>query len=1068
MSAYSNPSLLHLQSLFVNNQDSHANEGAHVRVAHNPLLTLPVAPFILERADVDTRTFQDLKFREDALFRDQQGNTRIPPFRINKGDEITIHVPSGANNLAIWAEVLMDPSGDSKPQANAYLRSVGQEDVLLGRRDNMRLAFAGTGINRIVLRGVGTVVKLVWINGHEPQKVRYMPIQLLNLPHRGGARYAMLDQWEHLCNIRRDLQSPKRYWLQDTNGAPPRMGAPAYNTNLEHQRIKAFFQELEDPLNSLITGGSPQLNQVILREMVDENGVNISEDGSAELRIRTLGMILQSQADPGMASYCGYKTLDSDKIRDPGHILSLYRITGFFRDPDKGVFNDARERGDAFADLIEQARSQSQLLSPQMVERTWKKRASQLLEKERIDANFDLEQRNCIEICAYAVADHKAPLSEPERPILDKPVHKNWLPGADINTPIRVTETGVRKLMAGGALCATRNQPVGSTGWYILNSELKYEGLKWRALILPSLPTAGPFDSDIPQDGLPDAFLSDATTGPDEFRLFVAQMDRFGRFSEWSNRLGDKGPRPLPPRPVLRGTYQQPDMTTGSHKGTVSLTIPLPEEASLAPGAYPLSQARLSATLDGVNFVLPTVNLPVADAVSIHPDASPPADDERLGLRLQFDGPELVALEEKTLTVTAVWIDDQAQVSEVSEPAKMRMLDPYPPAQTSIPDSLLYSARPDATAKAWVERRWAAGNSKISYAVYYGDENRMREHLRDLGTGPATTLLQSLESEDDPAVRAGLLRTNDAMFPGYLFERLKDVLDDEPDANGMIGFRHALSGSLRILSGYKVAAEVTATSSGPDLSTLDTVYYAVPNSDPPAQPVITAKQTDDDLLVDLTVKLRVGVTQGETVRIRRTRSGVVDPIRNPIIGTAIMGEMDAVTGLQTATFSDNGSALIATSARFQPFIKYAWIAEVQGAPEPGSAATSDGAVAGLWSPVSEAVHMAVVPENAPDAPLFMGQSGIVLADMHQGVSLQFSYAIDLTPTSLGGWTVVVDRRLPDQTVQRIAEETAPAGTIFDIAGDPDDPAALLPSGTVFRVMIIDPIGRESAVTEHIL
>ena len=140
MPAYNNPSLLHLQSLFVDDTDSHAIMGAHVRVAHNPMLTLPVAPFILERADVTLKTLQRLKFREDAFFRDQNGNTRIPPFTMRKEDEITILVPTGANNLAIWAEVIMDPLNDNKPNAKAYLRSVGQEDVLLGRRNDMRLA----------------------------------------------------------------------------------------------------------------------------------------------------------------------------------------------------------------------------------------------------------------------------------------------------------------------------------------------------------------------------------------------------------------------------------------------------------------------------------------------------------------------------------------------------------------------------------------------------------------------------------------------------------------------------------------------------------------------------------------------------------------------------------------------------------------------------------------------------------------------------------------------------------------------------------------------------------------
>jgi len=112
MSDYSNPSLLHLQSLFIGTNDSHAQAGAHIRAMHHPLLTLPVAPFILERAHFTEQSFANLNTRNNAVFHDQNGNVRIPPFRMDLTDEITISVPSGSSNLAIWADVIMDPNGD--------------------------------------------------------------------------------------------------------------------------------------------------------------------------------------------------------------------------------------------------------------------------------------------------------------------------------------------------------------------------------------------------------------------------------------------------------------------------------------------------------------------------------------------------------------------------------------------------------------------------------------------------------------------------------------------------------------------------------------------------------------------------------------------------------------------------------------------------------------------------------------------------------------------------------------------------------------------------------------------
>ena len=50
----------------------------------------------------------------------------------------------------------------------------------------------------------------------------------------------------------------------------------------------------------------------------------------------------------------------------------------------------------------------------------------------------------------------------------------------------------------------------------------------------------------------------------------------------------------------------------------------------------------------------------------------------------------------------------------------------------------------------------------------------------------------------------------------------------------------------------------------------------------------------------------------------------------------------------------------------------------------------------------------------------------------------------------------------------ISEQEATAGTRFSVAGAPGNPAEIIPTGTRFRVRIIDPIGRESAVVDHVI
>ena len=1075
MKTYQNPNLLHLQALFIDNSDSHARQGAHVRVAHHPLLELPVAPFVLERADIDEKLLPKLQLRNEALFIDQNGRRRLPPFSMARGDVITIKLPTGRDILPLWAQIVMDPSSRVMPTAIAYLRSTGQEDVLLGARHDIPLAFTGTGIVRMVLRGVGTVVGVQWLNAGEiPSWVQFQTVDVLNLPHPGGRRYAVLPAWKDLCVMRRDRQAPRRRPLQDTTGAPPRFSAPGFNSGLEEQRVGAFFDEIDPLLDRLINDIPAQLDQFDEREMTRPNGDNISQDDSAVMTIRTLGLFLQAQADPGMASFCGYKTLDRDHLDRQSHALSIYRLTAFFRNPARHTLDNADEAGELFGDHIRAAREQAGLLAPDDAEKQWRKLADRWLAAHGMKAMFDLERRNCLALQAMAIADHRVVLDPPPKPRLDPPEHIHWLPSDDSDAPRRVTETYVRGLISGAAMAATRRQPIDPARWTPLNNAIPPSG--WRALILPNIPGSGPFARGYGND-LPDAFLSDAETGPDVFRMFVAQSDRFGRYSDWGAVQGDAGPRPKPPRPVLQGSYRQPDISTGLHRGKVTLTVPLPEAETLAPGAFELTHASLTATHNGAAFAIPSTLNPmsVSDAISIHPDAPVPPEDDRRGLRISFDGPALAATSTSEMTFTARWHDSAGQVSEPSEVLKLRLTDPYPPAQMPIPDTLMYSARPDATGKAWVERRWPDAGSHVRYAVYYADENRLRAYLRDPDgrAVEAATLLATLEATDDPAARATALRARQDLFPDYLFERLKDVML-ETDASGQTGFRHALSGSLRVLSAYKIVAEAAATSARPDLGSVDTVFYAVPNSDPPAQPVVTARQVEPmseepELVVELTVTLRPGVTLGQTVRLRRTRSGEADAMRNPIIGTATLGDVDAGTGLQTAVLRDTGPALIAPSARLAPFTKYAWIAEAQGAPEPGSTATSDGAVAGLWSKPSVPATLDVIPGDPPVAPELVRRDGVPVANGGiRGLTMEFSYPLNLVPTSLGPWIVVVDRRLPGQTATRIMERAADAGATIVVPGDPDNPNFVVPAGTFFRLRLRDPIGRQGEVVDLIV
>lgn len=1104
MSQIANPGLLNLHALHVDDSESHPRRGVHVRLAHHPLLGMPTMPFVLERFGVTRDRFERLSFRTDAVWHDAAGRPLTPPFSMARGDEVTVTLPTGIGITALWAEIIADPGTPPTPdrpvrdpifrapvlrnrvplrpapvvrptatatfapatamQVEAFLRSASGPATSLGTRTAPPFAFSGPGIVRLVIRGNGAVVGIRWLEAEAVLKSDWQVIDVLNLPHPGGRRYIELSDWEKLCRARIEAQVPRRRPMQDLASALPRFSAPAFSTPEETRRVRTLFAGIDQPLDRLLTDPVPQHQQVTRHGLTRADGVtNVLPDGSAEASVPTLGLVLQGQIDPGLGSWMGYKTLDLPR-EDLAYRLSFYRLTGFFRNPTNDVL---AEGGLLFTLLMAAARTTLGLKSQDALFRIFISLAGNWLGQNNISARPDaLAPFTGFDMGALAVADHEAPLAPLAPPRLGTPRHVAWLP-APTAAPVRATETTVDGVPAAGAAAVQMRQPEHGGPWRTLNTERDIGAGRWRTLMLPSAPSDDPnFASEGPPT---QTLIADSRTGPDGFTIHAAGMDRFGRYSDFAQATGAPGPRPKPPRPVLLGSYAQPDVATLSHVGRITATVPLPDDTALAPGSFPLAHAELTVRVDGAAFG-PVRVLPVSGAIEIHPNASIPgqpipAGENQPGLRIGFDGPAIPATQSRALEMTAVWVDAAGQRSIDSEPVNLTMTDPYPPAQIAIADVLDYAARPDATGTAWVERD-IPGSASQRYAVYYADENRMRDHLRRSSAPADATLLAALEAEPDPAARATLLRGAQARFPGTLFERLEGAVETVPT----LRFRHGLPGTLRVLSAYKIAAESAANAAGPDLTALDTVFYGVPNSDPPARPVVTVRLVppldgEPPVVVMVTVTLRAGLTTGAVARIRRTRSGVVDPLRNPVVAIVPMTTVNPETGLQTATYRDTGSALVATSARLAAFVDYAWIAEVQGAPEPGSVSSASGAVPGLWSEPSAPATLTLVPDAPPVAPTLVAGTSAPAPGGRRDIRIDFSYPTDLTPGSPGPWRIRVERARPDEGLALLSEEPAPSGTAFAIASAATE---ILPVGTRYRVRLIDPVGRESPAIEHIV
>jgi hypothetical protein len=383
------------------------------------------------------------------------------------------------------------------------------------------------------------------------------------------------------------------------------------------------------------------------------------------------------------------------------------------------------------------------------------------------------------------------------------------------------------------------------------------------------------------------------------------------------------------------------------------------------------------------------------------------------------------------------------------------MVDPRAPVPVPIAETLLYSSRPDATGLAWVERSWEqAAGSPVGWAVYYTDETRLLAHLEAAGDGATATALRANTSR---AARAGTYRARQAEFPDHLYERLDGAVIET--APGRLGFRHAISGSSRVLNGYKIVPESAVSGARPDLTAADIVLYGVPNSDPPPRPsvkvrIVSPEAGEPALVAEVTVTLPAGVTPGQTARLYRSRAGRTDPLSAPVVGTLPFGAADPATGAQVAVFRDIGAAQIKPGARLAGFVTCTWFADAQGAPESGSA------VPGLWSRASDPMSVPVIPPAAPAALGFDRFDGSLVAGGLADAGLVLTHIDALNPPALGPYRVRLERALPGEPMA-VVWDAAVGGVPLALAAVGDPAGFVTPIGTRYRATLVDPIGRAS-------
>lgn len=1104
------PTLMNLAGMPGMGGDPHLQPGNHLRLSHHPMLGLPVGPIVLQRANAKGLP-DDFALRRDAVFLDDQDRVLTLPVTVAKGHTVRVVIPQGPDATCIWVGLMTaapqkpdperpDPepqrpvftrpirpvivpdlqavlrplnrdriaallagrdltaaTGDGSLVMRAFGNAMGGPLAVLAERHAAPYAAAAPGIVELALTGEGTVIGLGWLAAQDLGRFNWDTIDLMHLPRDNGLRYLSVTGANARAEDQVARQAPRRRPLHEISAPTPPAAAPTWTTTEEKSRVLTLGGPLHDDLQALIDGPEPPLTASQDLTVTDASGRPLAREPSdvSTLTVGHLFRVLQAGLDPGVAGWLGFKALD-DALASEG--LSFYRAVAFFRHPlSIGATRDQIGASTVQSDLM-RLDATDRGLDEKTVFLTIQKLAGNLLAAEGRTVTGQLEPaRDYLRLAAFAVVDRTAPPRPPQPPRMLAPEHVAWMPEPP-PTARREIACPVHGILPAATLAFHRTQPQGGTT-RLLNPAA---GSGWHRPLVLGLPGS---DDGVPLIQIPrrQGSLADRNAGPDAARYHLAQQDRFGRWSAPSARDAAAGVRPAPPIPLLHGSYLPPDRDEADSKGgTLRLFVPLPEANSLAPASLPLTGVTLrfrhhpdSDPL--AQLALPDVTVPIGAARDYGPARRPGDPPPPRALPAVVTGPVLARTERRRMIVTAVWNIAGGAPSDPSLPLRLAMTDPRPPDQMTIPETLLYSPRPDATGLAWVEREWTVTpGSPVDHAVYYTDEVRLVSWLAANGRD---ALARQIRDQPDRLQRAIMLRAEQARFPDHLFERLTGVIDDP--APGRRRFRHAVSGSSRVLNAYRIATEAAQSGARPDLSGLDMVFYAVPNSDPPPRPSVTVRMVAPDagdqgapLVAEVSVTVEPGVTPARTLRLHRTRGGPVDPLSAPVVAMLPVPVPVAGQPRQTVVFRDIGTALIAPDARLSPYAPYRWFAMAQGAPEAGST------VPGMFSAPSDPAGLNATPPAIEDAPRLIGMTGPAVPGGRQDLVLTVGHRLGLLPTAQGRWSWQMLRAAPGAEFAVMAQ-----GQVLTDPLSIADTDAFTPLATRFRLRLTDPLGRIAPVLE---
>lgn len=1029
--------------------DPHLAEGIHLRVFTALELGLPVRPFVVYRVPENElqRLFENAVGNE-LNWVDSHGRVLTPPFEVKPDNPVTGFVPRAPGVRCI--AVALNAGGHyRRPVVTHVPARLPQFDLTmeaffdgpegrrtLGRRDTAPYALAASDIHGVVVRGAGIVQAASWVRAENwvrpdsklPEQVK--PSFTMGLPVHLAERYEGWKDAPQQAIQRVYRGAPKRFGLHDdVSVSGPFAAAPATPSD-EAKRVEALAKDIEPHLDRVLNDLSATPHRLGITQQLGEG---VKPGAHADAKIMSLNAVLTATADPGVARWLGFMDVDPLQGAEAGSSV-LYFIRGFFA-IDPRVLNIAQR-----------------LSLP---------RGAMLTADLTDGLPFVVPHRSRDNLPVYdftvpVLVFPGAPPARPAPPEIGAPLAPSKLVGpkgshppatgdgqgpwlADAVPPRAVREVvlPLSGLESASSLAAAR---LDGSGLNSLNDRHPATG---RALALvPALP------DNAEESGT--GRLHDRTVPPESVTYRIASADWFGRWSEWRTRTIPAKTRPLPPAPSFEVHYDIApaaplDDAPRFGKLRVRLNVPRPED--LAPGSRLLKRGKVEAIIGGV-------------AVSAEADLASPAQ-RHLDIFVPPPAGLIQRASQVTASVNARWNDGTAD-GPLGEPQQRVLVDPRPPKPLTIDPSLRYSARPDAVGRANIVLEWPAAPG-TRYRVYTTDETRMLGALREraaAGDQKATALLDALEEETNPELRAQLF--TDAAYAELYEKALFTNLTAEPLAAtgaGTLRFSHDLSGSLEVLAFFKIVAlsehNVESPFTGAAL-----LPVAVPSGGPPPRPLLDFLEWTEDGHARLRVTAVRGPQPAVRWRLRRSFASSEDPLRMPIVAEGTVPVTTGEDGPATFEIEDAGTDA-AAGGTLRPWTRTTWRVEVQAPDLPGSD------LPGEWSPSSGPAGSMRVPPP-PSAPVNLRLESVA----PEGITLAWTHGEPLQKGSQGGYRFDIYRRAPDGT-----RETR-AGTVLA-----DDPGAVSgagsdrmfrftdapqPPGTVWRIVVMDPLGRLSPPSTEVI